>query len=281
MGKAVQDLQARLGVKVDGVFGAATAGALWAACNAGQVDAQDPEVLAARLDVCGQYEAPRPERPAPGSSILLDGRWVKPALDMIPLWVVPFHVHELKHSSRQQTVVQAILHHDGGASARACFQVLAARRLSSHFAVDDNGVVLQFLDPVTSTAWHAMGHAKLEDGTRVEAGFNFRSIGIDISNPVDPETGAGKADADRPVVTQRIHGHVMTRQGPYPCQVEAVLALLRELRRNIPSLGSSYRPEAEWRGDLNRNTPGIFGHYHVSAGKIDPFGFPMQRLAEV
>jgi hypothetical protein len=57
--------------------------------------------------------------------------------------------------------------------------------------------------------------------------------------------------------------------------------LLKVLHARIPSLGTSYRPDAVWKGDLTRNTPGIFGHYHVAKGKIDPFGFPMNRLAEV
>lgn len=286
MNAAVSALQALLKAgqvyfgNVTGDFDAATSDAMWAAWRAGALDARSPLMQAARAEVCGEICAPSSDRPAPGTAVMLGGRWSPLPADL-PLWVVPYHMHELRHGVRHQTVVQGILHHDAAGSARACYSVLAQRHLSTHFAVDDNGVVLQFLDPLTEVAWHAMGEVRREDGRFVEHGFNFRSVGIDISNPVLQDTAAGRADCGRNLVTEKIHGRDLVHLDFYLCQEESTLAMLKVLRRMIPTLGASYRPEAVCRGDLTQSTPGIYGHYHVARGKVDPFGFPMDRLAEV
>lgn len=277
---SVQQLQERLGVVADGHFGPKTGTALWRACLAGGLPAQDPVVVAARREVCAGYAEQRSDMPELGTAVMIGGKW-RPLDPRVPLWVVPYRMYELKHAPRKQTVVQVILHHDAAGSAPGCFGVLLKRGLSTHFGDDDNGVVLQYLDPCTDVAWHAMGHVQNGVQGRRDHGFNFRSLGFDLSNPVDPETRAGKADSDRELVTEVIHGRKLTRLDFYPCQEEAALASLRVFRREIPTIGGSYRPEAVWRGDLTVNTPGMFGHYHVNAGKIDPFGFPMHRLAEV
>lgn len=262
-----------------GVFDAATGSALWLAWKSGSLAADAALVLAARQAVCEPL-ARDCGQPVPGASLLVGGQWVPVPAD-VPLWVVPYKIGALPSGTRTRSIVQAILHHDCGASAAATWSILRARGLSSHGSTDDNGICYQFLDPMKRVAWHAMGHVRKPDGSVVAAGFNMRSVGWDISNPVLQDTAAGRADADRPLATETVHGREMTHLDFYPCQEEATLALLRLFRQAIPTIGADYQPDATWDGDLTGDTPGIWGHYHVSREKIDPFGFPMDRIAEV
>ncbi len=287
MGTAVQVLQRellRLGIlpadhPATGRFDPATGSALWSACRGGLLRASDPLVLAARSEVCTPLAAGSGQ-PVPGASLLVDGVWI-PVPDDVPLWIAPFHLGELKGRPRTKSIVQVILHHDAGASAEGTWKVLKLRGLSSHGSTDDTGICRQFEDLVRRVTWHAAGHVRLPGGAVVPHGFNARSVGWDISNPVLQDTGAGRADADRPMETQAIHGRKMTHLDCYPCQEEATLALLRMICKAIPTIGADFQAEASWDGSITGDTPGIWGHYHVSTQKIDPFGFPMARLVEV
>lgn len=177
---------------------------------------------------------------------------------------------------RNLEVCQIILHHDAALSADACWKALNAKGLSTHFCVDNDGTVWQFLDPVSQVAWHAMGH--ISDGGPIrQASFNWRSIGIDISNAVLP-TFASKYKPPRQQATLTIHGKPVTGLLPYPHQVEVVLKLIQVLREHFPAVPLVTRTETRWVGDLRPDTPGIWGHLHINRHKIDPFGFPFERI---
>lgn len=172
----------------------------------------------------------------------------------------------LKTRRRRSEAIQAILHHDACISALRCFAVLQARGLSTHFCIDNDGTVFQFADPALEVAYHA-------------GRFNGRSIGIDISNAVLTRF-ADRYDPRREQATLPVHGRPVTGLLPYPCQIEAALALLRVLRQHFPGIANDHRSEARFFEDVAPETPGIFGHLQVTRGKIDPFGFPFERLVE-
>jgi len=153
-----------------------------------------------------------------------------------------------------------ILHHDAALSAEGCIAVLNRRRLSTHFIVDNDGSVVQLLDPIEHTAW-ATGR------------YNRTSIAIDISNACELRYAA-RYDPPRPVVTQRIHGHRIKWLGPYPCQEVALRELLRVLCREceIPlavPLDDAGEPDLRALDIVPR---GVVGHLHCDSKKVDPFG---------
>lgn len=189
---------------------------------------------------------------------------------------------QLPTRARRAEVVQVILHHDACLSARGCFAALKGRGLSTHFCIDNDGTVVQFADPAAREAFQALGHL-LPDGPDdelVPAGFNRRSIGIDLSNAVEVRFSS-RYTPPRDRATLPVGGRPYTGLLPYPCQVEATLSLLRELRALFPAVTNDHRDDMTWRGDLTPNTPGIWAHGQVNRFKFDPFGFPFPRLDEV
>lgn len=175
--------------------------------------------------------------------------------------------------ARRLTITQIILHHDACTSAEQCISVLRARKLGTHFVIGNDGTVIQLLDPIESVAEHARG--KLPNGTWT--GFNDKSIGIDISNAVELSKQASYK-IPRPVVTESIQNETKSFLGPYPCQIEACLHLIRVLREEISSIGSESSTETKYLNSCNTSTPGVFGHFHINPTKIDPVGFPWERL---
>ena len=250
--------------------------ALWAACEARAIDAREPAVLAARAEVARAYGCGDDVALGPDAVVINSKRRI---IDSpLPLWVFPYRMGTLQHATRQHPVVAAILHHDVCGSARDCYQALASLGFSTHFAVDDPGVVLQFLDPSEDIAYHAKGHVPNASGGYDSVGWNGRTIGIDLSNPVLQDTKAGGEDDWRDVVTEDTQGRPVTGLDFGPQQESATVALLRFLTPYYPGLRMGTRLEHRYQADLRPDTPGVYGHYHVNRGKIDPFGFDFQRL---
>ena len=66
-----------------------------------------------------------------------------------------------------------VVHHSDTGSATVTKRVLTGRGLSTHYEVDRDGTVFEYLDPAKFVAWHCGG------------GVNSRSIGIDITHHGD------------------------------------------------------------------------------------------------
>jgi N-acetyl-anhydromuramyl-L-alanine amidase AmpD len=211
------------------------------------------------------------------AALILHGKRIE-----VPFATNPSQMGRLPTRARRSQVVQAILHHDACLSALACSNVLHERGLSTHFCIDNDGTVFQFADPGTSEAFHALGHVLTGglDSELVPTSFNRRSIGIDLSNAVDPQF-AHRYHPPRDQATLPVHGRPYTGLLPYPWQVEVALVLLRVLRAQFPAITNDHREALSWRGDLTPDTPGIWAHGQVSRVKVDPFGFPFSRLSEV
>ena len=61
-----------------------------------------------------------------------------------------------------------VTHWDATTSAEKCKRVLQARKISTHFCIDNDGVIFQYLDP-NDIGWHA-------------GKVNNYSIGVEFSN---------------------------------------------------------------------------------------------------
>lgn len=170
-------------------------------------------------------------------------------------------------------ICQIILHHDVCTSAESCIRILQKRGLGTHFVIDNDGTVVQLADPQDRVSHCRGDYLKQKDKS-----YNWRAIGIDISNVVLPKY-AGGYTIPREQATVEVHGQPITGLLPYPCQVDACLALVRVLA-DYYQIPLTTRTTTDWRGDITPWTPGIWGHLHVAKGKIDPFGFPFVRLTE-
>jgi hypothetical protein len=172
------------------------------------------------------------------------------------------------YSRRVKPPTRIVLHHDGCFSAEMCHRVLVAAKLSTHFCINNDGTIHQFLDPATTTAW-AQGR------------YNGSGVAIDISNAALLEF-AGKYDPPRPVVEQVIHGIPIRGLGCYPVQEEALAALCCVLCR-VMAISPSVPMDEEGRlilGLLDPVPEGIIGHLHLTRQKWDPFGLDWMKLQE-
>lgn len=195
----------------------------------------------------------------------------------------------------RRVVDQFVIHYDVCGTSRTCFRVLHDMRgLSVHFMLDLDGTIYQTLD-VKERAWHA--------GTA-----NDRSVGVEIANigayppdkrgPLDewyskerptvitipPRLGDGGLRVPgqyRPArnepVPGEIHGTPLVMYDLTPQQYASLARLAATLHRVLPGIRIDYPRDAEGRLLTRALSPdelasytGLLGHYHVTAGKIDP-----------
>ena len=170
---------------------------------------------------------------------------------------------------------QIALHHDVTMSAIDTFNVLCTRGLSTHFVVNYDGALYQFMD-CYHVAW-ATGDN------------NTHSIAIDMNNPVYPELrDSDPAVGMRDIYQGSINGAVKTMLGYTEPQYETVIALIKALISPIkipgedpwiplPEVAKNCFPPISETGEvINRllkdsiGFHGFLGHYHCSANKWDP-----------
>lgn len=174
-----------------------------------------------------------------------------------------------------QHITQIALHHDVTTSASITFNILCKRGISTHFDINYDGTIYQFLDCYHS-AW-ATGDN------------NNMSIAIDMNNPVLPESRsqdpAGKL---RDIYQDKINGSLKTMLGYTDAQYDSLIALIKALISPIqipgepdwiplPNVSQNCFPPITDSGEIiNRllKNPtgfvGMLGHYHCSAQKWDP-----------
>jgi len=177
----------------------------------------------------------------------------------------------------EEDIHRIILHHDAALSARSCYRILAKRGLSTHFVIDNDGTIYQFLDPGLRQAWASGSvHGKRRDEHRLmpnETSFNRGSVAIDFSNACELRW-AKRYKPPRPVLTQHMHRGRVKWLGLYPGQVAACVALCRllcdefDIQRAVPLAddGSALLQV------LDPVPSGIVGHLHLTRRKYDPFG---------
>jgi hypothetical protein len=169
-----------------------------------------------------------------------------------------------------------VTHWDVCTSAERCKRVLEARNISTHFCIDNDGVIYQYLD-TNDIGWHA-------------GRVNKMSIGVDLSNAYYIKYNnlyQKKGLPKRPILHDSyVHGRrLKPHLGYYPVQIEAYKKLIQVLCReyNIPL----EVPEKNKRlmtgvhnGAAKGKFDGIVCHYHLTRKKIDCAGLELKKIVD-
>ena len=153
----------------------------------------------------------------PENYILINGRNI--AIDWdVKQDLMPRNCYRTWKSERKPNMI--VTHWDACTSAEKCKRVLQARNISTHFCIDNDGIIYQYVD-TNNPAWHA-------------GGVNNKSIGIDFSNAYYMKYNdyyVKKGFNKRPVCkNSRVHGiKLRPHLGYYNVQIEAYKKLIKVL----------------------------------------------------
>lgn len=181
------------------------------------------------------------------------------------------------YSSRkpyQRAISKIITHWDVCRSSKHCFKYMQKEGdLSTHFSIDNDGTIYQFLD-TRHKAWHA-------------SGANAESIGIDLSTAYyleHQEWYLKNLGKEKPIVRdatvndETLDPHL----GFFPEQIEAYKQLLISLVRyykiplRFPCTKTGELLQEYFEG--SKKFTGIMCHYHSQSGKIDVAGLPLDSI---
>ena len=204
--------------------------------------------------------------------ILINGRQVDIEWD-VKQDLMPSNCYRTWRRKRNPNMI--VTHWDATTSAEKCKRVLQARKISTHFCIDNDGVIHQYVD-TNNVAWHARG-------------VNNYSIGIDFSNAYYAKYNKWyekNGFGERPVLNKsKVHGvRLKPHLGYYRVQIEAYKKLVKVLceQYNIPVQTPLLEngladigvvPEAA-KGKYE----GIVCHYHLTRNKIDCAGLDLKQI---
>ncbi len=183
-----------------------------------------------------------------------------------------------KKNPGQRDVNMIVTHWDATTSADRCKRVLEARNISTHFCIDNDGVIHQFLD-TKDIAWHA------------GSGNNSDTIGVDFSNAYYLKYNKfyqKKGLPKRPVLSNsRVHGvNLKPHLGYYPVQIEAYKKLISLLCKEhkiplqVPRNVSEQFITRVHPPAANGTFHGIVCHYHLTRNKIDCAGLELDKIID-
>jgi hypothetical protein len=182
-----------------------------------------------------------------------------------------------------------VTHWDATLSSDSCFRVLASRGISTHFSIDNDGHVYQFVD-CNDVSWHA-GPTSLDRdllskrGVTVPRGvsWNGDSIGIDFSNAYYlkyKDWYKKNVGEERPVITSTCQGSKNTHLGYYPKQIESYKKLVQFLC-NFYSIPVEHPNKDKWDEKCATGSfKGIICHYHLTPNKIDCAGLDLESITK-
>ena len=210
----------------------------------------------------------------PKNYILADGYHIEIDWD-VKIDLMPKNCFKTWRWKKKREPNMIVTHWDATTSAEKCKRILQARKISTHFCIDNDGVIYQYVD-TNNIAWHA-------------GGVNKYSIGIDFSNAYYLKYNdyyVKKGFNKRPICKgSRVHGvKLKPHLGYYPVQIEAYKKLVKVLcdhydipiqtpmiNDDVPDNG--VRPDVK-EGKFN----GIVCHYHASRNKIDCAGLKLKEI---
>lgn len=177
---------------------------------------------------------------------------------------LPLKNYKIVDLNKQRNINKIVVHWDAALSTSSCFEILKKRGYSSHFSIDNDGTIYQFLNTN-----HIAYHVKET---------NDNAIGIDISNAFYTKynsTYEKRGFGKRPVIRSKVNGKdIGEHLGYYPAQIQAAKSLIAVLcdTYNIP-----LQVPKEFLTDP-KNTSGVMFHYHINNNKIDTAGFPLELI---
>jgi hypothetical protein len=162
---------------------------------------------------------------------------------------------------RERSPNMIVTHWDATTSAERCKRVLQARKISTHFCIDNAG------------------------------GVNKYSIGIDFSNAYYLKYNdyyVKKGFNKRPIYkNSRVHGiKLRPHLGYYPVQIEAYKKLVKVLCDHYgipiqtPMINKNVADANVVKEAVKGKYNGIVCHYHVSRNKIDCAGLDLKAIVD-
>jgi hypothetical protein len=210
----------------------------------------------------------------PRNFIVVNGNKVDIDWD-VKIDLMPSNCYRTSKKERSPNMI--VTHWDATTSAEKCKRVLQARKISTHFCIDNDGVIYQYVD-TNNIAYHA-------------GGVNKYSIGVDFSNAyyIKYNNYYFKKGLNlRPICKHsKVHGVTLRPHlGFYPVQLEAYKKLLSVLCReyNIPIQTPMINNDTADTGVVSEakrgKYDGIVCHYHVSRNKIDCAGLDLKSIID-
>ena len=206
--------------------------------------------------------------------IVVDGKKVDIDWDT-KIDLMPKNCYRTWRSKRKPNMI--VTHWDATTSAEKCKRVLQARGISTHFCIDNDGIIYQYVD-TNNAAWHA-------------GGVNNCSIGIDFSNAYYTKYNSLyelKGFRPRPVLADsRVHGvKLKPHLGYYPVQIEAYKHLIEALCKHykipfvVPTTNEGTLMTSVHNGAASGKFKGIVCHYHLTKRKIDCAGLELKKIID-
>jgi len=196
--------------------------------------------------------------------------WHKVKKDMLPSKCFKAYKKE-----RKPHVI--VTHWDVCTSAASCKRVLEKRNISTHFVIDNDGTIVQLVDP-NNIAWHAKG-------------ANNNSIGIDISNAYYIKYGSSyrkQGLPPRPILNDSVvHGRRLREHfGYYPEQLHAYSVLVAFLCKTY-DIPLDYPKDEDgslcttvYQPAVNNKFKGVINHYNLTRNKIDTAGLKLDEIID-
>ena len=208
----------------------------------------------------------------PENYILINGQRIEIDWD-VKIDLMPSNCYKSSKKVRKPNMI--VTHWDATTSAEKCKRVLQARNISTHFCIDNDGIIYQYVD-TNHTAYHA-------------GGVNRYSIGVDFSNAYYLKYNdyyVKKGFNKRPICRKSVVHNVKLRPhlGYYPVQIEAYKKLLKVLCDNYdiplqtPMVNDTVPNTCVVREVQKGRYNGIVCHYHVSRNKIDCAGLDIPGI---
>jgi hypothetical protein len=208
----------------------------------------------------------------PENYILINGQHVKIDWD-VKIDLMPENCFRTWKKKRKPNMI--VTHWDVCTSAEKCKRVLQARGISTHFCIDNDGIIYQYVD-TNNPAWHA-------------GAVNNCSIGIDFSNAYYLKYAdyyVKKGFNKRPVCHDSIvHGiKLKPHLGYYPVQIEAYKKLIKilcdhyDIPLQTPMINKTTADTGVVKEAVKKKYKGVICHYHVSRNKIDCAGLNLEKI---
>lgn len=158
-----------------------------------------------------------------------------------------------------------VWHWTGGeGTARALFRVLDGRELGIETAIDADGVLWQFADPIFVDTYDA-------------GPWNPESWGTEITNYGFTAPGRSTPNPKRGTYRTTMNGRPREFARFFPSQIRTALALARAVSKAVPTIALAVPVGADGKlfpsvapRDFLRRFSGHLGHYHLTDNKADP-----------
>lgn len=187
--------------------------------------------------------------------------------------LLPSSCYKTSKKERKPHVI--VTHWDVCTSADSCKRVLEKRGISTHFVIDNDGTIVQLVDP-NNIAWHAKG-------------ANKYGIGIDISSAYYTKyfnTYQKRGFGARPLLSDSVvHGRRLpTHLGYYPAQIQAYTALVGflcnhyDIPLDYPKNEDGSLCTTVYQPAVKNKFRGVINHYNLTRNKIDTAGLKLDEI---